>query len=63
MATTGNFGQIKDMRAYNLSVGGKTVIDNSRNLKSIKNATVTDLKVRGNVNIDGIFGFLLKIRV
>lgn len=53
MATTCNFGQIKDLRIKNLCLGGKIVIDNNQNLSCIDSAKVKKLLVRKNATICG----------
>jgi hypothetical protein len=59
MATTCNFGQVKDLRVRSLCVDGKEVIDSNRQLDCITKAKVGELRVRqdaeicGNVNVKG----------
>lgn len=53
MATTCNFGQIKDLRLRNLCISGKVVIDEDLNLSCVNKAKVNSLLVRRNTTIKG----------
>jgi hypothetical protein len=53
MATTCNFGQVKDLRVRSLCVDGKEVIDSNRQLDCITKAKVGELRVRQNAEVCG----------
>jgi hypothetical protein len=69
MATTGNFGQIKDLRVTNLKVGGKRVITDERNINSrsinIDDGCIKNLTVCGNLLVQGTIpgGFIDPVEV